>query len=409
MHKLLSFILPAIAVGIANASPVPTYQFPPAPNFQTFDNVTVFQPPASWPSKSTSYGRTLILNQNCEADAVMLSTFTWRPPNTALPYLPIMRSTDGGNTWNLWSTVYFHATNQSGGGSILQPSLYELPQQVGPYPAGTVLLSGNAIPRSPASTNIEVHASLDAGKTWQYVSTVVTSGPPNTANGAPCVWEPFVHSIRDQLIVHYSDQSDPLYGQKLAHRNSKDTISWTSTRNDVTFSNYTLRPGMITMAEMGNNKWIATYEVGNFPALPASPYGVHYTIADSPEDFGKNTPILLKAKNTGTIPSASPFVQWTPAGGDNGTVIVSDGSYADLFLSTDYGITWQQVPSGHGVGYTRSLRVMPDESKVLVFNGGMYGMSSTIVTAGEYWVPGPYPKPSDNTIAACNGHQKLQQ
>ncbi|KAF3920375.1 hypothetical protein ABW20_dc0102462 [Dactylellina cionopaga] len=390
-------------------SPVPTYQFPPAPGFQIFDNVTVFVPPTNWPSHSTSYGRTLILNQNCESDAVLLATFTIRPPG--MPYLPIMKSTDGGNTWAQFSKVFFRATNSSGGGSILQPSLYELPQQVGPLPAGTVLLSGMAVPADRSSTNIELHASYDKGLTWEYVSTVVSSGPPNTANGAPCVWEPFVHSIRDQLIIHYSDQSDPLYGQKLAHRNSKDTISWTKTRNDIVFANYTLRPGMITMAEMGNGKWIATYEVGNSPALPASPYAVHYTIADSPEDFAKETPQLLKAKNTGTIPSASPFVQWTPAGGDNGTVIVSDGSYSQLFINTNWGDpkSWIEVDSGHGIGYTRSLRVMPDESRVLVFNGGMYGMSSTIVTAGEFWVPGPAPDPKDNTIASCGTHAKLHQ
>jgi hypothetical protein len=40
------------------------------------------------------------------------------------------------------SHVYFHATNASGGGTILQPDMYELPEQIGAYPAGTILMAG---------------------------------------------------------------------------------------------------------------------------------------------------------------------------------------------------------------------------------------------------------------------------
>lgn len=122
----------------------------------------------------------------------------------------------------------------------------------------------NAIPKNFSTTNIELQASRDGGYTWEYVSTVVSSGPPNTANGAPCVWEPFVHSINGKVLVHYSDQRDPNYGQKLAHQDSKDLINWGGYINDVTFKNYTLRPGMITMAQMGNGKWVSIL----FPLSP---------------------------------------------------------------------------------------------------------------------------------------------
>lgn len=133
---------------------------------------------------------------------------------------------------------------------------------------------------------------------------------------------------------------------------------------------------MITMTQMGNGKWITTYEVGNFPAPPlgaSDQYGVHYTIANSPNNFeAGNTNILIKAANTGNIPSASPFVQWTPAGGVNGTIVVSDGSYESLFVNTQYGAphAWVEVPNVHGVGYSPSLMVMPDESEIMIFNGG---------------------------------------
>jgi len=54
-----------------------------------------------------------------------------------------MKSTDGGASWTgPISQVFFHATNASGGGTILQPDLYELPEQIGAYPAGTILIAG---------------------------------------------------------------------------------------------------------------------------------------------------------------------------------------------------------------------------------------------------------------------------
>lgn len=161
------------------------------------------------------------------------------------------------------------------------------------------------------------------------------------------------------------------------------------------------------MAQMGNGRWITTYEVGLFPTPGAAPYGVHYSLFDNPNNIegpGSKANILLKAANSGTIPSASPFVQWTPAGGINGTVIVSDGSYESLWLNTQvsrrrtrslvvnsrsqssFGLSsltfsqygaphaWVEVPNVHGVGYSPSLMVMPDESEIMIFNGGnIYG------------------------------------
>ncbi|MCP6711159.1 hypothetical protein NL489_27825, partial [Klebsiella pneumoniae] len=49
--------------------------------------------------------------------------------------LPIYRSTDNGETWQFLSEV----PNLRG-----QPALYELPQKMGEFPAGTILASGTA-------------------------------------------------------------------------------------------------------------------------------------------------------------------------------------------------------------------------------------------------------------------------
>jgi hypothetical protein len=44
--------------------------------------------------------------------------------------------------------------------------------------------------------------------------------------------------------MFYSDQRDPLHGQKLAHQESNDLKNWGPVINDVAYLNYTVRPGM---------------------------------------------------------------------------------------------------------------------------------------------------------------------
>lgn len=146
---LVGFLLTTCIIGAPS---------PPSPKF--FQNVTVFAPPKSWSSHSTSYARSVLLNQDCEKDNVLLASWTIDPPDG--PYLPIAKSTDLGYSWTEISRVYFTHRNYTGG-IILQPFLFELPQQVGKYPAGTVLTTGNAIPGDFSSTNIELYASQDKG------------------------------------------------------------------------------------------------------------------------------------------------------------------------------------------------------------------------------------------------------
>lgn len=56
--------------------------------------------------------------------------------------------------------------------------------------------------------------------------------------------------------LFYSDQRDPLHGQKLAHQESKDLMDWGPVINDVAYLNYTDRPGMTSIAHIPTvDKW----------------------------------------------------------------------------------------------------------------------------------------------------------
>jgi len=151
-------LLPLITslIGLTVGSPLTSWVGQPP----TFDNVTIFTPPSPWENHWTTYARTVLIEQDAEANNTLLASWSFQPPGR--PYAPIFQSNDGGRSWNEKSKVYFSAadTNDS---IILQVFLYELPQTFGAYPPGTVLLAANAIPANHSSTNIELHASLDKG------------------------------------------------------------------------------------------------------------------------------------------------------------------------------------------------------------------------------------------------------
>lgn len=134
-------------------------------------NVTIFDPPKNYTIPRTLYARTLLLNQNCEEDNVILATWeNYLPTDNASapcpdncpinPYIPIYQSTDGGETWSERAKVYDQV---NGWGLRYQAEIYELSEPIGNYSAGTILLAANSIPADLSETKIDVYASTDAG------------------------------------------------------------------------------------------------------------------------------------------------------------------------------------------------------------------------------------------------------
>jgi hypothetical protein len=95
----------------------------------SYDNVTIFVAPADWPTRSTSYARVVLLNQNCETDNILLTTFTVRPPET--PYYPVFQSVDLGQSWTEISHIEFgpETGKDFSGGWLAQPDFLELPSK----------------------------------------------------------------------------------------------------------------------------------------------------------------------------------------------------------------------------------------------------------------------------------------
>lgn len=265
---------------------------------------------------------------------------------------PLFRSDDDGRTWTQQGSIIGQTAAP---GMYVQPHLYELPRAFAGLPKGALLFACAFWPFAmPAfaidKTIIQIYASTDAGQTWSFMSTVTEGGLPDITNGATPVWEPFLLLHNDRLICYYSDQRDPAHGQKLAHQTSTDLRTWGSVVDDATDPEYVNRPGMTTLAQLADGRWILTYELG----LPDQTFPVHYRIAEDPEEFRHSQTIPLVTLD-GRVPNGAPTVAWSSSGGPQGTIIVSDADAKDFFVNRQGGDpgAWTTLSSAMPAGYSR--------------------------------------------------------
>jgi hypothetical protein len=154
--------------------------------------------------------------------------------------------------------------------------------------------------------------------------------------------------------------------------------------NDVAMLNYTDRPGMTNIAYIEPAKmWIFVHEYPGGDNLWSNVgYPVYYHLAIDPYDFQYGHggyPITVN----GVQPNASPYVVWTPAGGVNGTIIVSDADHSSVFTNTWLGAPdkWQIHKTPEQAAYSRALLIpakYPDH--LVILSGGSYGATTTNLT-----------------------------
>jgi hypothetical protein len=167
-------------------------------------------------------------------------------------------------------------------------------------------------------------------------------------------------------------QRDPAHGQKLVHQVSSDLKTWVAPLDDVATANYTDRPGMTTVTQLPNGKYMMTYEFGGFHGSTSYSFPAYYRIADNPLDFNnaEGLPIIIP---DGTQPQSSPYITWTPVGGPHGSICVSTGTHTEIFVNRALGDVnkWEKVATPEPVSYTRHLRVMPNRDHLLIAGGGV--------------------------------------
>ncbi|KAJ5996801.1 hypothetical protein N7499_006884 [Penicillium canescens] len=348
--QILAFAAAATAVSI------PRSESSPSP----VTNVTIFTPPSDYNIPRTLYPRNEQL-----PNGDILATWENYSPEPPLVYFPIYRSKDHGKTWKEISKVQDTA---NGFGLRYQPFLYYLPERVGSFKKGTLLLAGSSIPTDLSSTNIDLYASNDDGVTWKFVSHIAAGGEAQPVNGLTPVWEPFLLAHQGKLICYYSDQRDnATYGQKMVHQVSTDLKKWGPVVDDVAESTYTDRPGMPVVTKLPNGKYFYIYEYGSFFGTSSYSFPLYYKISSNPEDFLSVEGQRLVV-SSGTKPTSSPYIVWTKYGGKNGTLIASSGTQSTLFINKALGEgEWTEIASPQEHSYTRALRVLEED-------GGRYLM-----------------------------------
>ncbi|KAM0281072.1 hypothetical protein ACHAO9_010912 [Fusarium lateritium] len=351
---IVSFLLPLVAAK-------------PAQKGKTFSNVVIFDPPSNYKDPQVLYSRPVELS-----DGTLLATWENYSPEPPNVWFPIVKSKDGGKTWKEISKV---KDTQNNWGLRYQPFLYELPRQFGKFPKGTVLISGSSIPTDLSQTLIEVYASRDKGYTWEFVSHVALGGEALPNHGLTPVWEPFLMTHKEKLILYYSDQRDnATHSQKMVHQTTTDLKKWSKVVDDTKYDDYYARPGMPTVAKLPNGEYIYAYEYGGGPNPPAGStywFPVYYRLSKDPEKF-LNKPHHKLATSDGTQPAGSPYVVWTPYGGKNGTIVLSCGTKSEIFTNQALGdeSAWKKWKVPQPTAYTRALMTFKKDADLVMIMGG---------------------------------------
>ena len=293
----------------------------PARNLNELQPVvgTVYAAQRNAPTVGSMYPRVIRITHHAGSIGNLLATFEHYMNRE--PSFPIYRSMDNGETWHLISEV---EDTHSKWGMKYQPHLFELPQQAGEFPEGTIFCSGNSIPKDMSSTELLVFVSRDGGKSWGYVSSIIKGGRAIYPNkGETPVWEPFLGLDKSgRLVAYFSDEryEDQKLDQIIAHKVSEDGgRTWGKEVFDVAVADGKTRPGMAVVTHLPNGRYMMVFEIVGIAGVP-----IFYKLSDDavhwgdPADLGKR--ILNKE---GHFLRSTPYVIWTPYGGENGTILVS--------------------------------------------------------------------------------------
>ncbi|WP_435178665.1 family 16 glycoside hydrolase [Actinacidiphila sp. bgisy145] len=285
-----------------------------------------------------AYSRVIRLAHSGSADGTLIGSFEHANLDGSASGFVIRSSADDGADWQTLSTVSDPLTGAGHpSDQFWQPFLYELPQQMGAYPAGTLLLVGNIAPSSQAETDFVLWRSTDHGASWTYQDIVQKGGGGSGApHGGSGIWEPFLTTDgAGRLAMYFSDERpEPAHAQIIAHMVSDDGgVTWSANPDgstnfapglvaDVESTSDTDRPGMPTVATLPDGRMVMAYEIcgdgRNCEAHTKTSTDGGTTWGSGPSDLGTEA-----VTSDGRYLGSSPYIVWSPQGGPDGQLMLA--------------------------------------------------------------------------------------
>ncbi|MDR3737072.1 MAG: Ig-like domain-containing protein [Acidobacteriaceae bacterium] len=263
----------------------------------------------------------------------------------------IYASSDGA-TFTLEGAI--HDSDFNGG--LCCGTLFELPQQVGSLPAGTLIWSGSIGQNSTTQAmQLKVYASQDGGVTWAYLSTLAVTTKVGTTGGG--LWEPqFTVATDGALVAVFSDETVSGHSQLLRQMRSYDGVKWQDSTYTVATTTQSDRPGMAVINVLPSGVYFMSYEMCG----PASCTAFYRTSTDG-WNWGDSTNAGTRiVSTTGQYFEHAPTNAWAPSTvNPNGTILLtgqllyesngtlSSGNGSTIFVnhSADGSGSWTTMPA----------------------------------------------------------------
>jgi hypothetical protein len=320
------------------------------------------------------YPRMIRLAHNGAANGRILASVVSFNANNGVGL--IFESSDNGVSFQQVGTIA--DPDSANGKGLCCATLYELPQQVGNNPAGTLLWSANmGQDASDRRMAIRIWKSNDLGRSWSFLSTCAAS-----SSTAP-IWEPEFSIASDgALVCHYSDETDSRYSQKLMRVRSYDGVNWQDRTETVASVLQSDRPGMAVVRTLQNGTYFLTFEI----CTPGGQYRcvVHYRTSADGWNWGDPTYLGIRPEtadgryfrhtpNIALGPDGKIYLvgqilynaNGTVAAGNGRTIFVNDQNGAGAWSSIDAPV---QVPNPYDnfcPNYSSALLVTPDGNSIL--------------------------------------------
>lgn len=297
--------------------------------------------PQSLTGDESRYPHAIRLTQGPHAGEILVAVDRWQT-------VDILRSTPNGKSFEkraIFSDPLGYHTQCCG-------HLYELPQQVGDMPAGTILWAGTVALREEVMRS-RIWRSDDSGDTWQYLSECAQ------ADNKAGIWEPDLSvDAYGRLNCYFSDESltGGQHSQYIGRTTSSDGVHWSAKEKVVAVEPSWYRPGMPQVKKLPTGEYYLSYEMCGPPEGFCE--AVH-RVSEDGVDWGDPAAYgTRQLSSTGKHFRHTPTIHLAPNGTAQGRMIliaqvligadgrIDEGNGRTMFVSDNGGKGgWYEAPA----------------------------------------------------------------